>query len=977
VGRPLPVFVFTWIIAVLPGALALYWGRGLARLIDDPVLPERLLANRTRTAVAYVVAIAVLIETAGQHFVWALPLMIVTRMAAGYPLRRVLHGETWSLASYVSFFLCLGGAYLGYWVFLGLTPWLIEIGGSYSWIVAGALALALIAWGERYSEIFRAALRARPVNDPELLTRFEAMVNACGLPVVGLEQVDMRGGVFANAVAVPSLRRPTVVVSSTLLERLDRDETSAILAHELAHIEHFNPRRLRAMRRVQYALITAAVLLSPAIRFAAPQAMSAMQLLWPIALFAAMMLQARHRQKNETASDLRALALTGDAEALIRALTKIHAFARLPRRWDAELERHASHPSLARRIQAIRAAAGTPDASLSETATFTAADGRSSVTFYDDRMVWSDGSFAGSIDYRHVTMLRVDARTSGSPRLIAVDGANRRWTMVLAPADVARAQATLDIVDTRLAAAAAPPAIPLALSRVLSVMMMLAAMFTAQVPAAVLGWIAVMMTTPSVSAAAGAAAVAGAALVWRDHSVWMTDTQPWMALALVVCGLGVIGVSIANRRERTPSFALAVAGLLCAATLGVWGAIAVSGIGLIDLHFAALEWPSAVVFPLALAGALAFASRPLLRVASAPLVLGGLAVFAVGSTGVLDRLAHDPFLPPAGAVTTTIVDGPARTEFAVPFSVSALRLSPAGGFVALDSESEDERTTIHAGAVGAALRDFAADEAIFMDEGRLLLLDRQRVTSVLRAVDLRGSPRKEWSLSVPVSWADLLFDPASGRWRLLGWNDGDIVSATGVVGDGNIHEERWTAPPRDINNVEALSISHGAVLALESHRRPRLLSGSRLWRWAAILQEGYRKDSWFWSVSKRDPSTFLSSSLDVACRGVSLGSESATCAAFDGARTGFFALDPATRQATLLAFVPGRFYLRGDAGGGWFQGRWDHEPVLLQATTRQALRLDEGQRNRLTHLAIAGRTLGAAFWSADGDGSIVRLYAID
>ncbi|PYR01164.1 MAG: hypothetical protein DMF96_00995 [Acidobacteria bacterium] len=52
-----------------------------------------------------------------------------------------------------------------------------------------------------------------------------------------------------------------------------------------------------------------------------------------------------------------------------------------------------------------------------------------------------------------MTMLRVDARRSSSPRLVAADRANRRWELVLRSSDVARAQATLDIVDTRLAAA--------------------------------------------------------------------------------------------------------------------------------------------------------------------------------------------------------------------------------------------------------------------------------------------------------------------------------------------------------------------------------------------------------------------------------------------------------------------------------------------------------------------------------------------
>jgi hypothetical protein len=89
---------------------------------------------------------------------------------------------------------------------------------------------------------------------------------------------------------------------------------------------------------------------------------------------------------------------------------------------------------------------------------------------------------------------------------------------------------------------------------------------------------------------------------------------------------------------------LVVAGLLCAATLGVWGTIAVSGIGLIDLRFAALEWPSTVV-PARLAGA-QHRIAAWLRVASAPLHLAA-GVFAVGRRAFLIDW-HDPFLPPAG-----------------------------------------------------------------------------------------------------------------------------------------------------------------------------------------------------------------------------------------------------------------------------------------------------------------------------------------
>ena len=70
------------------------------------------------------------------------------------------------------------------------------------------------------------------------------------------------------------------------------------------------------------------------------------------------------QQAHEAESDRRAVELCGDGLALARALTKLHALARLPRRWPLEMERTASHPSLARRIQAIEAAAGIPSPPL-------------------------------------------------------------------------------------------------------------------------------------------------------------------------------------------------------------------------------------------------------------------------------------------------------------------------------------------------------------------------------------------------------------------------------------------------------------------------------------------------------------------------------------------------------------------------------------------------------------------------------------
>ena len=118
----------------------------------------------------------------------------------------------------------------------------------------------------------------------------------------------MHGGVFANAVALPSITHPLVLVTSTLVERLDPDETAAILGHELAHIEQYNPRVLRGMARVTWALIAAGALLAPLARLAMPQDRGTLSMLWPAIVVVTLAVRARHRRKRETDSDLEVIA---------------------------------------------------------------------------------------------------------------------------------------------------------------------------------------------------------------------------------------------------------------------------------------------------------------------------------------------------------------------------------------------------------------------------------------------------------------------------------------------------------------------------------------------------------------------------------------------------------------------------------------------------------------------------------------------
>jgi Zn-dependent protease with chaperone function len=955
------------VIAVFPAAFAMWSGRQILALSDYSTVPERLLSNRTRNGFVTGLCGALLGAIAFRQLPWALALLVLTRMGASYSFRKQLHHESWGFGSYFSFFARLVLAAFGFWLLLAMTPWLVSKAEPNHWAVAGVFAIVLLAWNEGYGIVFRTVLRARPVDDPEIVARFEEMRARCtGLPNVSLEQVDLRGGAFSNAVALPSIWRPAVLISSALVDRLDRDEAVAIVAHELAHLEYFNLRRLWWWNLQGFALIAVGTLMAPLVRVVAPHASTAVFALWPAVLLGSMALRARHRRAHETLSDLRAVALAGGADALIRALTKLHSLARLPRRWDSERERHASHPSLARRIQAIRDASGMAPASLGEAAVFQAVDDSSSVTFGDDRLVWREGAFTEhAIEYRRLTMLRVDARRSGAAHLVAVDLEHRQWEMRLRSEDVARVQTTLDIVDTYLAAAALPPVVMRPLPRVLALIAVTLAAPIGQLAVVLIGAMAVAWPSQPVIAATSLASLGGFLLAWRDHGLWLNDSLRWMAPALLVCGIALAAVAVANRREQLPTQASRFAGLLAGLVLVAGVAGAVLGGDALDLHNAARTWSWVSVPVLALAGAMALERRRALRRASAMLALAVFFFTYLGSLSFLNRFVGDPFLAPAPVVAVTTVSPLPLAEVSLPFEVSSLRLSPAGRFIAVGTEDEKEQTTIHAGRVRGSLTAFTADDAAFVDEHRLLLLERLSGTTRLRLVDLAGGPDDVWMLSVPVQRARLSLDRASQRWWLLGWSaSGDIASATALVGQETVANLTWKRPEPEDVRVALISGTSSEVLALESTTKP------------GRFGTGRRAVSVLWSITDHGSTAWTTTRLDLRCGPLSTRGEAALCLAFDGTRTRLFEVNPVTRRLKALISVDGRFFRRGEEGGtGWIAGWSSFGSVLLRPSAGTAIRVDGRDGSHADALAIADSVIGAVF--SNETGSTVRLYDRD
>jgi Zn-dependent protease with chaperone function len=963
------------LIALTPAASVLWRGRALLRHLHDPALPERLLANRSRNSIVFAGCAALLIVVAASSLAWALPLLVLARMLAAYPVRKAVYQETWTVGSYLSFYTRLVVAAFGFWVLLVTIPYLVMTVETGEWVVASVLATIAVSWSAGYSSVFRAVLDSRPIDDPALLDRFDGLVRRCGFRAVALEQVDLRGGTFANAVALPSLTSPAVLITAPLARRLDQDEAVAILGHELAHLEYYNPQRLRRNSVITWTLIVVGAFSVPVMRIALPQATSVISYVWPLVLVASMMLRARHRQKHETESDLRAVELTGDGEALVRALSKLHASSLIPRRWDHEMERRATHPSLARRIQAIRAASGVSQASLREAATFASADGPATTTFLEDRIQW-DGESGDrhTMSYGALKELRIRMQSSESPRLIGVDRANRRWELMLKPEDVPRLQTVLDVVDGRLGTAETPPMIPPQIARVLTMLAMTLGLSMAHFSVLIATLLALVRPAAQLTAAAGVAVITSAALQWQRPTLDVFGSDPVQIGILLVAGLVLVGLSVATRRDAAHDrHAPRLVAVLGVSAFGMWALVLTSGLTAVDLHASARDFPSAAVLTMSLAAALALAKRPNVRWAAVPVAIVGLLAGYLGSTAFADHFIDDPLVGPTASVKVTTLIRPTLNVFSIDFVASDLWLSPRGQYVAFRSEDADERATIHAGRAGGELTAFSADDAMFVDEDRLLLVERQRRDSALHLIDLGSDARELWTVRVPVSWACVSVDRESRRWRMVGRRAGeDLASIEGQLEDDQQQPTEWRSPGADGGELEVLGVAGDRAVALERRPLPGLLSERYFSMWMLLIQPQPRSEIHFWAFDKRGRTKLATSRFDPSCRLSSALDGPGLCAAFDGLRTRFFTVDPGSRSLTNVAAVDGRFVLNGHSDRDWLNGWWDRGPALLRPTTHEALRVQETYGERLSQLAIGDAVIASI--SYRGRESIVRIY---
>jgi Zn-dependent protease with chaperone function len=779
---PHPWLAFLAAIAPLP----VIWlkGRRLLLRIDEPTFSEEWFRQRVfRLRVAVAAAVVAVILADG----WWVPLWIAVAVTAtwigGFPSQKQVYGEAWSLGQFLRWRARTTLA-VGAWILYLCSPLIVALPGP-----AAVLPLLILSvvWLGLQDRIIDFAFDARPLDDEVLVSRFAPIIAKATCPEPRVMSIGPRRGHLANAFARPGTRRGSVLMTDTLLRNLEPDETAAIFAHEIAHLKELTPRKAMQRDGALLAWTVFGILLELAAVRESRDLGYAVALLWPLLLLLTLIIRRRRHRHHEAESDLRAAELCGDPEALIRGLSKTHLLSRLPRRWDTAMEGRLTHPSLARRIQALRVKAGISVPAEPFTPVILRARKHAGDYFILDagearwchsvppetaestESLLAAAATCERLPYGELTAIHVRPTMTG-PVLVVRRGEEAPRLFPLHKYEAAAAQAALDRIDLHLGPARPAYAMPQekAVPRVAAAVAFIMGLFPGiSFPAAVAALAAFVFPSPATMAATGATAVlaAIAGILTRSPA----DHEPHILIAVALGAAGGLAFTFAFRgsrdhRAHRSAWVVTLALLGCAVVAAFPLFLAPPAVILFSR--AARTRPGLAISLAGIAAATAFVPHRRWRVASGIALLAALFVVAGAMPWFVPRFAHDPLMSAHRAP----VGSPPRLLSTVEFDrpLDMIRLSPDGKhFVArIRPNDDDERESLPfvlGGDRGVPAQLGEALAADFVDDQRLAVLERRDRKSVVRVVTLDG--REESATPAPnFEYPDLLTE--GGRWSV-------------------------------------------------------------------------------------------------------------------------------------------------------------------------------------------------------------------
>lgn len=300
---------------------------------------------------------------AADFLIYAAVLGIIDRKIRGlsYPMAGYLKFQTFFFAArFLAIFVVV--AFLNYPFFQGpFFEGLLYGSGEIGWeffmeialfLAAVALFLMAILFQVRLLGRLTGAVSPMPEG-----TISDSVIELAGMAGIAVERVrlfviETFDCPYFNAFAAPF---KTIYFTKPLLRELDRDQLLAVSAHEIGHLLTMK-RRTISVLILYLGLALFLWLITPIFQiFASGNTLLTAVVIATGILFLIFVISFRRMsQKFEAAADETAASLTGDPEHLVGALEKIYDLNMVPRRFDKRGSERETHPSLERRVAALK-----------------------------------------------------------------------------------------------------------------------------------------------------------------------------------------------------------------------------------------------------------------------------------------------------------------------------------------------------------------------------------------------------------------------------------------------------------------------------------------------------------------------------------------------------------------------------------------------------------------------------------------------
>lgn len=287
------------------------------------------------------------------------PVLVITVCKVlSQPVFARVRGMEWSQSELArrSIWGLAAGFVPGFLLLAGISK--IDVDPRLGVIYVGAALIFQIIVGGRGRKVLGMQLCALTVG--ELRDRIFALAQKAGVRVRQVYVLPAGKWRMANAFA---MQGNNVLLTDYLLQHLSKREVDAIVAHELAHLQRRDPRRLWTI--IVLVGAAAGVLIS-VLDATGAATWERLPFIAAGAVLLALLLFYFFARRFERGADAGAVALTGDPEALITALARMMRVNLLPMHWGKWDERFLTHPSTLRRVEAIAARGGISPERLQE-----------------------------------------------------------------------------------------------------------------------------------------------------------------------------------------------------------------------------------------------------------------------------------------------------------------------------------------------------------------------------------------------------------------------------------------------------------------------------------------------------------------------------------------------------------------------------------------------------------------------------------